>query len=249
MRFKGKVALITGGSRGIGKATAIKFAKEGADVVINYFSSKEEADEIIKELTKIGSDALAIQADVSKESEVTEMFKEIIAKYKRLDVLFANAGVISPKDPFELTAEDFKKTLDTNLVGVFLCVREAGKIMKKQKFGKIVCNSSIRGLEHCGREGATDYAASKAGVISIVKTFARKLGPEITINAIAPGFIEPGMVGGWTPEIRRRGIEESCLKRLGNPDDIANAVSFLASDDTSFITGHVLVVDGGYNLK
>ena len=249
MRFKNEIVLVTGGSRGIGKASALLFAKEGATVIINYVKNKEEADKTLKELKKFEPKSIAVQADVSKENDVNKLFDEIKKQFGRLDILFANAGVVSPKDPFELSSEDFKRTLDINLLGIFLCVREAGKMMKKQKSGKIVCTSSIRGLEHCGRETVLDYCVSKSGVISLVKVFARKLGPEITINAVAPGFTETDMAKSWPPELRKKWTEESCLKRFATSEDIAKAVAFLSSNDSDFITGHVLVVDGGYNLK
>lgn len=248
MNFEDKVALITGSSRGIGKATALAFAREGAKVVINYVTAKKEAEKTLAEVKALGVEAIAVQCDVSNPAEVKRMFEEIVKKFGRLDVLVNNAGIYYSPSSFEdMTAEQWEKNLKVNLIGTFLCTQAAAKIMKKQKGGKIVNISSVRGLDNCGRK--PEYAASKAGVNNFTKTIAKELAPMININAVAPGWVETEMSSDIPTDLRTSETEKTYLKRFAKPEEIANAVLFLASDNANYITGHVLVVDGGYSLK
>lgn len=248
MKLKNKVALITGSSRGIGRATALLFAKEGAKIIVNYLKSKKEAADVVNKIKKIGSDSIVIRCDVSDEKEVNEMVNESIKRFGRIDILINNAGIVVPKSLSELTYYDWEKTLRINLIGVFLCSQAVAPYMLKQKYGKIINVSSIRGLEHCGRPGVFDYNASKAGVINFTKTLAKELAPFVNVNSVAPGYVETDINKKMNPIRREKEIEKIYLKRFANPEEIANAILFLASDDASYITGQVLVIDGGYSL-
>ncbi len=249
MNFKGKVVLVTGATRGIGKAIAIAFAKQGAKVVVNYSVSREEAEKTVEEINALGSEAIAVQCNVSDVKQVKQMIGKTLEVYRKIDVLINNAGIFDTKNKkfTELTASDWERILKVNLIGTFLCTQAASIVMKRQKSGKIVNISSIRGLEHCGR--TTDYGAAKAGVINFTKTVAKELAPEINVNAVAPGWIDTESNADTAPEVKKIEIEKIYLKRMGKPEEIANAVLFLASEEANYITGQVLVVDGGYSLK
>jgi len=249
MKFKDKIVLITGSSRGIGKATALAFAAEGAKIVINYATSKKEAEKTLTEVKALGSESIIVQCDVSNPAEIKRMFEETIKKFGRVDVLVNNAGIITTpgKSFFELQKEDWEKILQVNLIGTVLCTQAAGVIMKKQKYGKIVNISSVRGLDHCG--GKTEYAASKAGVINFTKTVAKDLAPEININCVVPGWVETDINKTISPERRKNEIETIYLKRFADPSEIANAILFLASDEARYIIGQTLIVDGGHSLR
>jgi len=244
MRFKDKVVLITGASRGIGKATALLFAKEGAKVIVNYNNSEKEANEVIKEISKIGTDAIAVKCDVSKEEEVKKMISEVIKKFGKIDTLVNNAGIVSDT-PFEKrTVEQFKRTLEVNLIGVFLCSKYAFKHMARG--GKIVNISSTNGY-NTGGPDSIDYDASKAGVINMTRRLAQEFAPNINVNSIAPGWINTEMNKDLPKNYVREESNKIYLKRFGEPEEISKAVLFLASDDASYITGTTLVVDGGYS--
>ena len=245
MRFKDKVILITGASRGIGKATALSFAKEGAKVIVNYNNAEKEANDVVKEISKIGSEAIAIKCDVSKEEEVKKMISDGIKKFSKIDILVNNAGIVFDVPLFEKTLEQWNKTLGVNLIGVFLCSKYAAPHIKKQKSGAIINISSTNGLDTLSTESA-DYDASKAGVISLTKNLATELAPNIRVNCIAPGWINTDINKGLPKDYVAEETEHILLKRFGKPEEIAKAVLFLASDDASFITGTTLVVDGGY---
>ncbi len=250
MRFKDKVVLVTGASRGIGKSTALEFAKEGATVIVNSFSHVEKGKEVVKEIEQLGSKSLLIKCDVSNGIQVKKMISIIIKKFGRIDILINNAGFVKDGELFSLSLEDFKKTLDVNLLGVFLCIKYAAKEMIKRKKGKIVNVSSIRGLENCARKDIIDYSAAKAGVINLTKSLAKELTPKgINVNCVAPGITNTEIIKGLTGEARRKAIDGTLLKRMAEPTEIAKTILFLASDDASYITGECLVVDGGYNLK
>ena len=249
MLLKDKVAIITGSSRGIGRATAIEFAKQGAKVVVNYNKSKEEAEKVVEEITRLGTEAISIKADVSKPDEVKLMINKTLEKFGSINILVNNAGMVAPKPFLELTTDDWKKTLDTNLLGVFICSQAVVPHMMKQKSGKIVNISSIRGLGHCGRTSVYVYNSSKAGVINFTKTLAKELAPFINVNSVAPGWVETEMNKKASPELRESENNKIYMKRFAKPEEIAKAIAFLASDDSSYITGQVLVVDGGYSLK
>lgn len=248
MRLKDKVALITGGGRGIGAATAFLFAEEGAKICI--VDMREEAlSKISAEAKGKGYEFKTLLGDVSKKGQVDAVFEQLIKEFGRIDVLVNNAGIAISRPFLEKTVEDWERTMAVNLVGVFLCSQAAARHMLKQKSGKIVNISSIRGIEHCGREGIMDYSASKMGVISLTKTMAKELAPYINVNAVAPGHTETEMTRSLPEEIKRNMIEGSYLKRLARPEEIARAILFMASDDANFITGQVLLVDGGFSLK
>ena len=245
MKFKDKVVLITGASRGIGKATALSFARERAKIIVNYNNAEKEANEVIKEISKIGSEAIAIKCDVSKEEEVKKMFSEGVKKFGKIDILVNNAGIVFDVPLFEKTLEQWNKTLEVNLIGVFLCSKYAAPHIKKQKSGVIINISSTNGLDTLSTESA-DYDASKAGVISLTKNLASELAPNIRVNCIAPGWVNTDINKELPKDYVAEETEHILMKRFGKPEEIAKSVLFLASDDASFITGTTLVVDGGY---
>jgi len=189
------------------------------------------------------------QGDVSRTDQVQRTMNAFLETFGRIDILVNNAGMTIPKPFMERTAEDWIRTLEVNLIGVFLCSQAAAKHMLAQKSGKIVNVSSIRGVGHCGREGVMDYSAAKSGVISLTKTMAKELAPHITVNTVAPGHTVTEMTATLPDAVKKNMIEGSYLKRMAQPEDIAKAILFLASDDASFITGQMILVDGGFSLK
>ncbi len=243
MKLKDKVAIITGSTKGMGKATALMFAKEGAKVVINSRSPEKE-DSVRKDIEKDGGSAIFIQADISNPEDVNKLFKETVDTYGTVDILVNNAGVHHPKDFFDLTKEDWDKVLSVNLVGLFLCSQKAAKIMMDHKSGRIINTASVRGLPHCGRPGNIDYSASKAGVINFTKSLAKQLAPNIQVNAVAPGPTDTEM-NNW----KKEDLKHTYIGRLLQPEEIAKAIFFLATDAPVSLTGEVIVVDGGYSLK
>ncbi|HLD56709.1 MAG TPA: 3-oxoacyl-ACP reductase family protein [archaeon] len=248
-KLDGKVAIVTGSSRGIGKFIALEFAREGADVVVNYNKSEKEAREVAKQIEKLGQEALLVKADISKPEEVKALIEKTYKHFKRVDILVNNAGVVEEKEISELSFKDWEKTLHTNLIGTFLACKEVMPIMKKQKLGKIINIASIRGLEHAGRAGVLDYSASKAGVINLTKSLARELGPRITINSVSPGWTKTEMNLGLPKDFEKEETGKIPLKRFAEPEEIAKAVLFLASSDADYITGQNLIVDGGRSLN
>ena len=246
MKLKNKIALITGASRGIGKATALLFAKEGAKVVINYFSSKKEALSIVDEIKKMGSEAIAVKCDVSKENEVKEMINKTINTLGRIDIVVNNAGIVYDIPLFERKIEQFKKTIEINLLGTFLCSKYASEQMIKMTNGKIINISSTNAINSFSPD-TIDYDASKAGIIMLTKDFAKKLAPKIQVNAIAPGWVYTDMNKNLSKEFIQKETEKIYLKRFAQPEEIAKAILFFASDDSSYITGSVMVIDGGHD--
>lgn len=246
--IEGKKALITGGSRGIGAATALAFARAGADVAV---SSRKlpDLEKVAAEVRKMGRKALAVEAHLGKMENIKPLVDRVMAEFGRIDILVNNAGIAISRPFLEKTVEDWEKTLRVNLIGVFLCAQAAARVMLNQKSGKIVNISSIRGIEHCGREGVMDYSASKTAVIGLTKTMAKQLAPHIRVNAVAPGHTKTEMTQSLPEEVKRNMIEGSFLKRMAEPEEIARAILFMASDDASFITGQTLLVDGGFSLK
>ncbi|MCK4926185.1 3-oxoacyl-ACP reductase FabG, partial [Candidatus Aerophobetes bacterium] len=243
-----KTALITGGARGIGGTTAFLFAKEGAKVGI--LDIREEGLRKIKDQAKKKGIALrTFVGDVSKKDQIESVMQEFVQEFGRIDVLVNNAGIAISRPFLDKTVEDWKKTLEVNLIGIFVCSQAAARYMLEQKSGKIINISSIRGIDHCGREGIMDYSASKAAVISLTKTMAKELAPHINVNTVAPGHTNTEMIKSLPEEIRKNMIEGSYLKRLAKPQEIAKAILFLASNDADFITGQLLLVDGGFSLK
>ncbi len=241
-RLRGQVALITGASRGIGRAIAFSLSSEGATVVVNYASSSTAAEEVVAEITEAGGNAIALQADVSKADQVDALVNTTMEKFNRLDVLVNNAGITRDTLLLRMKPEDWQAVIDLNLTGVFLCTRAASKIMLKQKSGRIINITSVSGL--MGNPGQANYSAAKAGVIGFTKTVAKELAARgITANAVAPGFIVTDMTSGVKAEEILKFIP---LGRFGQPEEIAGMVRFLAADAAAaYITGQVFNVDGG----
>ncbi len=249
MRLQGKVALITGASRGIGRAIAKLFAREGAKVAINYSSSDKEASSLLKEIQKLGIDALLVKADVSKTDDVKKMVQRTVEKFGQIDILVNNAGIALPAAFLDCTDKIWDTTMDINLTGIFLCSKEVAPIMQKQKRGKIINIASICGLAERTALGNTAYVVSKAGAIGLTRSLAVNLSPKINVNAICPGFTETDMTAPLPPKMRRIAVEESLLNRTGKPEDIANTALFLASEESDFITGEILNVSGGRAMR
>ncbi|MDD5162633.1 MAG: SDR family NAD(P)-dependent oxidoreductase [Candidatus ainarchaeum sp.] len=242
MRFKDKTVLITGASRGIGKACAVLFAKEGAKIAINCDNSELEAKKVLEELKALGSDAIFVKADISNESDVKRMASEVGKKFGKIDILVNNAGIVFDIPFKEKTIEQWQKTLAVNLIGPFLVAKAVLPFMKK---GKIVNISSTSGINSQNPD-SMDYAAAKAGVISLTKTLAEALAPNILVNSVAPGWIDTAMNKNLPKKYIEKETEKIWLKRWAKPEEVARAVLFLASDDASYITGTTLIVDGGY---
>ncbi len=249
MRLQGKVALITGASRGIGRSMAKLFAKEGAKVVINYNKSEKEASTLEEEIKSQGGDAIIIKADVSNVEEVKKLVRTTVEKFGTIDILVNNAGIILPAAFLDCTDEVWDKTMDINLKGAFLCSKEVAPIMLDQNKGKIINISSASGLAERSAVGNTPYAVSKAGIIGLTRSLAVNLGPNINVNAICPGLTETDMAASLKPERRRKPIEETIVKRIGKPNEIAYAALFLASDESDFITAEILTVAGGRAIR
>jgi 3-oxoacyl-[acyl-carrier protein] reductase len=240
--LKDRVALVTGASRGIGKATALALATEGAKVVVNYASSSNAAEEVVKEITEAGGEAIALQADVSQVEQVDHLIKQTLDKFGRIDILVNNAGITKDTLLLRMKPEEWQAVIDLNLTGVFLCTRAVSKIMLKQKAGRIINITSVAG--QMGNPGQANYSAAKAGVIGFTKTVAKELATRgVTVNAVAPGFIETDMTNDLkSDEI----IKFIPLGRYGKPEEIAGMIRFLAADPAAaYITGQVFNVDGG----
>ena len=238
-----QVAIITGSSRGIGKAAALALAAEGASVVVNYARSSTAADEVVAEITNAGGKAVALQADVSQEDQVDALIKGTMEKFGRIDVLVNNAGITRDTLLLRMKPADWQAVIDLNLTGVFLCTRAVAKIMLKQRSGRIINISSVAGL--MGNPGQANYSAAKAGVIGFTKTVAKEMAPRgVTVNAVAPGFIATDMTSELsnTEEI----LKYIPLGRYGQVDEVAGLIRFLAADPAAaYITGQVMNVDGG----
>ncbi|MCI9028276.1 MAG: 3-oxoacyl-[acyl-carrier-protein] reductase [Lawsonibacter sp.] len=244
MSMDGNVALVTGGSRGIGRAICLELARQGAAVAVNYAGNSQAAEETVKLCRELGVEAEAFQADVSDPAACDALVTAVKERFGRLDILVNNAGI--SRDGLLMTAkeEDFTKTLDTNLKGAYFCTRAAAKVMLRQKYGRIVCLSSVVGLR--GNPGQTAYAASKAGVLGLVKAAAKELaGRDITVNAVAPGFIETDMTATLPEKARQAMLTTIPKGRPGSSEDVARAVAFFAGPECGYITGQVLCVDGG----
>lgn len=242
--LKGKVAVVTGASRGIGRATALKMAEAGATVVINYNGSVDKAESIRKEIVDKGGVASIYQCDVSDFAACEKFIQDVMAQYGRLDILVNNAGITRDGLLMKMTEEDFDKVLDTNLKGTFNCIRFVSRQMLKQRGGRIINLSSVSGV--MGNAGQANYSASKAGVIGLTKACARELASRhITVNAIAPGFIETDMTEVLGEAVKEEAVKQIPLGSFGKPEDIANLAVFLASEQAGYITGQVICVDGG----
>ncbi|MCK5422516.1 MAG: 3-oxoacyl-[acyl-carrier-protein] reductase [Deltaproteobacteria bacterium] len=245
MKLMGKVALVTGASRGLGKAIALQLAKEGAQVVVNYAKSAEKAGEVVDAIQSAGGNALTMQTDVSNFEEVEKMVDAIYEKFGRIDILVNNAGVNRDELLISMEKEDWNKVISTNLGGLFHCTKSVAKYMMLQKHGRIINISSIAG-ERGGR-GQSNYAASKGGVNAFTRSVAMELAPKkITVNAVAPGVFETEMSSTVIRRAKDHILNSIALKRLGQADEVAKVVAFLASDDSSYITGETIRVDGGF---
>lgn len=247
MDLKNKVAIVTGSSRGIGRAAALAFAKEGGDVVVNYFEHQVEAEAVGKEIETLGRKALVIKADVAKLAEFKNMVDKTMKTFGRLDVLVNNAGIIiqTRQDWQKIDDAIFDRTIGVNLKGAFNGIKLVAPIMKKQGLGRIINLASVFG--QLGAAGVAAYTMAKAGVENLTKSFAKQLGPEITVNAVAPAVCNTEMTQGAGPALIKYFQDNTPLKRIAEPEEIAEAIVFLAKSD--FITGQILNVDGGYGLK
>lgn len=242
--LEGKVAVVTGASRGIGKAIALTLAGYGAAVVVNYNGSKEKANEVVKAIEEMGQKAIAVKASVSDSAEVAQLMEKTIETFGKIDILVNNAGITKDNLVMRMSKEDFDSVIDTNLKGTFLCMKQVYKLMLKQRSGRIINLSSVTGI--VGNAGQVNYAASKAGVIGMTKSLARELGSRgITVNAVAPGFIETEMTDVLSDTVKKEMEGRIPLKRMGHVQDVAETVAFLASEKAAYITGQVIQVDGG----
>ncbi|MBR0305942.1 MAG: 3-oxoacyl-[Lachnospiraceae bacterium] len=244
MNLTGKVALVTGASRGIGRRIAVTLAGYGATVIVNYNGSQAKAEEVVTEIEVNGGHAEAIQCNVAEFDEAKELIDKVVKSYGRLDILVNNAGITKDNLILKMSEEDFDAVLSTNLKGAFNCVKHVARQMLKQKSGRIINISSVSGV--MGNAGQANYCASKAGIIGLTKSVAKELGSRgITSNAVAPGFIETEMTDVLSDDVKKSMGEQIPLKRFGQTKDIAETVAFLASDLAGYITGQVIQVDGG----
>ncbi|MGG2053495.1 3-oxoacyl-[acyl-carrier-protein] reductase [Lysinibacillus pakistanensis] len=243
-KLEGKVVVVTGASRGIGRAIALKLADEGAKVVVNYSGSQAKAEEVVARIQENGGEAIAVQASVSQSEEVTALIDTAVKTFGSLDILVNNAGITRDNLLMRMKEDEWDDVLNTNLKGVFLCTKAVTRQMMKQRAGRIINISSIVGV--AGNAGQANYVAAKAGVIGLTKTTAKELASRnILVNAIAPGFIETEMTDQLPEELKQGMLTQIPLAKLGQPEDIAKAVAFLASDDANYMTGQTLHIDGG----
>lgn len=244
MSFTGKTALITGASRGIGRAIALELAKQGADIGINYLRSQEQALSLSQEIQALGRKSILLPASVAQEREVKKMFDSFIESFGKLDILVCNAGIIHDNLILRMKVEDFVEVIQVNLVGTFLCMKEAGHLMLRNRYGRVVAISSVSGTS--GNAGQANYAASKAGMIGLVKTFAQEFARrDITANVVAPGPVETDMTAQLSSEIKEKIISYIPKHRMAAPEEVAKMVAFLCSDDAAYITGQVFCITGG----
>jgi 3-oxoacyl-[acyl-carrier protein] reductase len=247
-RLAGKVAIVTGASRGIGRAVAEAFAANGARVVVNYIHGAAGAAQVVDGIRAAGGEAVAVGADVSKPGDVKNLVDETVRAFGRVDILVNNAGVMFAKPLFETTDEEWDLTIDVNLKGAYLCSKAVAPLMIAQGSGRIINMSSNSGLYHPSAMRFTEYVVSKAGMNGLTKAMALALGPQITVNAICPGWIRTDMIEEIDPAVHQRILDETALKRWGTTGDVAASAVFLASPDADFITGELLIVAGGRGM-
>lgn len=244
----GKNALVTGASRGIGREIALTLAKKGANVAVNFSGNRDKANEVVTEIEQMGSKAVAIQANVANADEVTGMVKETISTFGSLDILVNNAGITRDTLLMRMKEADWDDVININLKGVFNCTKAVTRQMMKQRSGRIINMASVVGI--AGNPGQANYVAAKAGVIGLTKSSARELAARnITVNAVAPGFIETDMTGELSDDMKSEMLKGIPLGRPGKPEDVASLVSFLASDESSYMTGQTFNVDGGMVMQ
>lgn len=247
MNFQNKVVLVTGSSRGIGRSIAVKFAKEGANVIINYRSNENEAKAITEIISSYNKNCMCIKADVSKEQDVKRMIDTIIEKYGHIDILINNAGIAIDTDFQDRHVKDWQETLNTNLIGVFLTSKYAGKYMMESKYGKIINISSTNGIDTL-YPYSIDYDASKAGIINLTKNLAIQFAPYVNVNAVAPSWVNTEMNDELSKSYLKAEMEKILLKRFAEPEEIADVILFLASDKARYIDGEIIRVDGGIKI-
>ena len=242
-----RTAIVTGGSRGIGKAICLELAREGVSLVLNYAGNQAAAEQTAQECRALGVQVLPVQADVAQMEGCQRIFDAAMEQFGRVDILVNNAGITRDTLILRMSEEDLDKVLSVNLKGSFFCMKLAARIMMKQRSGRIINMSSVVGVH--GNAGQVNYAASKAGLIGMTKSLAKELAVRgVTVNAVAPGFIQTDMTGALSEEMKQGFLSSIPLGRFGKPEDIAKAVAFLASDAAGYITGQVLGVDGGMGM-
>ena len=247
MNFSEKTAVVTGGSRGLGRAICLELARCGANVVLCYAGNEAAANETVAACEALGAKAAAIRCDVSKEDEVKALMDAALKTFGRIDILVNNAGITRDGLLMLMKPEDFDAVIAANLRGAFLCMKAVARQMVKQRYGRIVSLSSVVGLR--GNAGQVNYAASKAGVIGMTKSLAKELaGRNITVNAVAPGFIDTDMTAALAETAKNAALGSIPMGRMGTPENVAKAVAFLADEDAGYITGQVLAVDGGMSM-
>jgi 3-oxoacyl-[acyl-carrier protein] reductase len=248
MKFQNKIILITGAGKGIGRELAIFLSKNNnSRIIINYSKSKNQAVNTVKEISKLGGQAIAIRADISKRNDVLKMVNKTIKRFGRIDILINNAGIVEANDWKNISDKEWQRVVDVNLKGTFECSRAAGQIMLRQKHGKIINISSLRGI--LGASDIIAYSTAKAGVINLTKSFAKALAPYVNVNCLVLGRMNIGMNRTDDKKLIKDFAGETLVKRMGSIDDIIASVDFLTSDKSSFITGQTLIVDGGASLK